>query len=253
MGRILLALISLSICIPLFSQEAEYFPSSLDELSEKRQYLGGSTDAYLVESNGHYWVEKRGDSPAHILNEYYTNKAYTALEVPVPQVRLYDTENGLVMLSQFISGVTLQAYLRDASKKKKRLVFDKIQKHFAADALLANWDVIGLTFDNIIVDKNENPWRVDNGSGLLYRAQGAPKGKLWSGTVTEIEAMLNPEVNYTASVVFSGLTRKEIKQQVKELLLREQELLNAVPEHYWEILQARLNYLKNTYFPSKEP
>jgi len=46
-----------------------------------------------------------------------------------------------------------------------------LQKDFAADALLSNWDVIGVTADNI-VGNDGKVYRVDNGGALEFRAQG---------------------------------------------------------------------------------
>jgi len=53
--------------------------------------------------------------------------------------------------------------------------------------LLANWDVVGLEYDNIgCADKKcSKAFRVDVGGALLYRALGQPKGKLFNSIPTE--------------------------------------------------------------------
>lgn len=47
---------------------------------------------------------------------------------------------------------------------------NKILDGFVADVFLANWDVIGLSKDNIIVSPQGTPIRIDNGGSLLFRA-----------------------------------------------------------------------------------
>ncbi len=228
-------------------RETSLFPPEMSSLGTSTIPLGGSTGAYRVEYNGIPFVEKAGKTIGHILNEYYTNKAYEVLGVPVPEVRLYWHDDRLYMLSTFISGITLDRFLESATPKKKSEMFKKLQEHFVADALLANWDVIGLNFDNIVIDKQNRPWRVDNGSGLMYRAQGALKGRAWSPQVTEIDTMRDEDRNYSAGTVFGSIKRAEIERQVTEILKKRQALLNVFPEDYRSIMQGRLEYLERHY------
>ena len=54
-----------------------------------------------------------------------------------------------------------------------------VNDNFVVDAWLANWDVVGLGYDNLLV-KAGRAIRVDTGAGLRYRAQGGPKGSNWN-------------------------------------------------------------------------
>lgn len=45
------------------------------------------------------------------------------------------------------------------------------------DCLFANWDVIGSQDDNILIDKNDNPWRIDNAGSFGFRAIGQKKNE----------------------------------------------------------------------------
>ncbi len=208
--------------------------------------LGGSTGAYLVTIEGERWVEKQGASARHIENEFYTNKAYRALGIKVPEVYLYDLESRPTMLSQYIPGQTLAAYMQHATRKAKNNVFKKIQKGFVADCLLGNWDVVGLNFDNIIIDEHADPWRVDNGGGLFYRAQGALK-KSWGGDVTELNTMRNPKLNYSAGTVFEGITSAEIKEQAQALLEKKEALIQVLPLSYRPVIERRLSVLASRF------
>lgn len=56
---------------------------------------------------------------------------------------------------------------------------DSLAEGADVDAMLGNWDVIGMAADNILVDKDGKPWRIDNGGSLSFRAQGGKK-KGWT-------------------------------------------------------------------------
>lgn len=64
-------------------------------------------------------------------------------------------------------------------------------EHYMTDALLANWDFIGATDDNILWGPDGQPFRVDQGGVLFYRAQGGKKD-FPADRVDEVESMLKP-------------------------------------------------------------
>lgn len=157
------------------------FPDDPENLKIVKS-LGGSTGAELVQDQGgNLWVRKRGNSPDHLREEVVTDQLYRAMGVPTPDSRLYDRPSGPVKLSRYIpGGKTLAQFVQTASKAEKAAMYAQIQKGFAADSLLANWDVLGQNLDNILIDDEGTAWRIDNGGALRYRAQGQPKGKDWN-------------------------------------------------------------------------
>jgi hypothetical protein len=54
-------------------------------------------------------------------------------------------------------------------------VAEKILDGVAADILVANWDVIGWVNDNIVVENEGTPVRIDNGGSFMFRALGSLK------------------------------------------------------------------------------
>jgi hypothetical protein len=107
------------------------------------------------------------------------------------------TNNKKAFASDIIKGKTL------AKVPLTRELANKILDGFAADVLLANWDVIGLENDNILVDEDGNPARIDNGSSFSFRAQGARKpAQLLTTNITELEAFSNPNINEQYAEVF---------------------------------------------------
>lgn len=166
------------------------FPASTSGL-EVVKSLGGSTGAKLVRdpATGKMYVYKKGNSADHVRSEAFSDAAYHAMGVPVPRLRLYEEKGGPVKLSEFIEGKTLQE-LQGSDPKAYKKAVREAQKYFAADALMGNWDVAGMSMDNILVGKDGTVYRIDNGGSLSYRAQGTAKqGLEWAAGPVELFTM----------------------------------------------------------------
>jgi hypothetical protein len=244
------------------------FPKLLTDIKVISSSIGGSTGAKLVQDKmGRRFVQKTAGqnakiTPEHLQREYATTQGYKALGSSVPDQHLYPPagskkewdaftdEASLVMLSAYIPGNTkeLNDYLNeDPDLKNARLleVQNLVQKNFVADCLLANWDVVGLNYDNIRIDVDTKKiWRVDNGSGLDYRAQGAKKDtQFFNGTIIEFETLRNPGINPSAATIFGTITDKEIIRQIDEILPRRKAFLATIPKDLKEVMDARFDYL----------
>lgn len=220
------------------------FPESLDDLEPLRK-LGGSTGAILVRNKktGGQFVMKRGNSPEHIREEFTADEIYRSLNIPVPEARLYQDAKGPVKLARFVEGTTLNDYLRTAKKAQAETVLAKLREGFSADALLGNWDVAGLALDNILVDKNGIPWRIDNGGSLRFRAQGARKtSDQWNPCATDIWTMRDTALNPSTAKIFEKLTIYDIGRQIAAI--NEAAILSIVTEDMRSLLAARLANMK---------
>jgi hypothetical protein len=220
-------------------------PASLEVV----RHLGGSTGAELVRDpeTGALYVRKRGSSPEHLRSECATDAAYRALGVKVPEFQLYETGTGPVKLSAYIPDTTsLTEVMRSGSKSEIRAVLRKLQADFPADALLANWDVVGLDFDNILIDRDKNVWRIDNGSGLLFRAQGGlkPAGALneWP---TELWSMRDPGRNESAARAFGDADWSAMAARMRHYgsTRRTEAFLNAMPEELRGTMARRMEVM----------
>lgn len=218
----------------------------IDETEEVRK-LGGSTGATLVRDTktGTLFVKKAGKSADHIREEFAADQAYRAAGIDVPRAVLYDTPSGPVKLAEFIDGQDLGTFLAKASPEDVAAVTEKIQNGFVTDALLANHDVAGLSLDNIIVDAKGTPWRIDNGGALRFRAQGLPKSSaVWNGAVAELESMRDVTINAQTARLFGDMTEATIEDQIRDLLTREQAILDALPEAARATLKERFATLR---------
>jgi 8-oxo-dGTP pyrophosphatase MutT (NUDIX family) len=229
------------------------FPADLSGLSDVKA-LGGHSGAQATlvrDPAGNLWVRKVGHAkPDQLREEAAADAAYAALGVGVPASRVYDTPAGPVKLAAYHDGTDLGDLMRRDPAAADRALAE-VRKSFVADALLANWDVAGATFDNVKVLPSGAVLRIDNGGALRFRAQGAPKGSQWGAVVHELQSLRDPNVNAQSAKVFAGLTDDDIKAQIKAALRRRKQLLAAVPADVRATLEARLDYLKTWGQPPK--
>ena len=242
---------------------------ALSELSPAKTYLGGSTGASLMtDKDGNQYVVKTGNSPEHVISESIAYDLYRAAGVPVPQTKLEITETGPVLISRFVEG----KLLRDLEGKELDSAITKINKHFAVDALLGNWDAIGSGRDNIIVGKDGVPYRIDVGGSLTFKAEGA--AKTFGGKVPEVTLLrkrsdgdeeMYQEIKYEghrdATQIFGQLSDKQVAQQILDLGKPPQERhkLHGMPDQSetpaLRILQAARTIpyaLRGQVFPSDD-
>lgn len=204
--------------------------------------LGGSTGAELVKdrATGALFVRKRGNSPEHVREEAAADAAYQALGVPVPEFRLYETPGGPVKLARHIEGTELGKLTGEA----RRAAEARLREHFATDALLGNWDVVGMGVDNVLVDRHGVPWRIDNGGALRFRAQGAMKtADQWDAYPSELWSLRDPTVNAQTAGVFGPLGASDLARQVRAIEAKAAGL--KLPESVRGTVTARLGQLRD--------
>lgn len=228
------------------------FPAQLSDLEEVRQ-LGGSTGATLVRDRqtGAQFVRKLGASAAHLLEETIADNLYRALGAPVPESKVYESGPSIggpssarpVKLARFVQGATLKQALSKATAAEKQAILGRAQQHFAADALLGNWDAAGLDLDNMLVASDGTVWRIDNGGSLRFRAQGARKtADQWDAYPTELWTLRDPAQNAQTAQLFGSLDIYGVARQIEQI--DGPKLLAAAPDDLKPILSARLENMK---------
>ncbi len=206
--------------------------------------LGGSTGAKLVKDvEGNLFVLKKGANAGHLKEEAYADDAYRSLGLDVPKSTITQTASGPVKLAEFHQGKTL-AELRQSNPAAAAKAEAEIRKGFVADALLGNWDVIGLNADNILVTAQGTVLRIDNGGSLRYRAQGAKKqASQFAPEIAELKTLRDAQINPSAARVFGSITDEEIRSQARAILARKAELLASLPAELRGTIGSRLDDL----------
>lgn len=232
----------------LFAQQPS-FPAAVSEVKAV-QTLGGSTGAQLVEAaDGTRYVMKRGNSPAHLLEEAATDAVYQAAGVNVPVFQVYQTDNGPVKLSAYVDkAISADKALAGAQAET---VKEQLQRDFVVDALLGNWDVLGMQADNVLVDSGGHVHRIDNGGGLRYRGMGDEKHERWNPHPIEIFTMRDKErqaddpdvkdAQAQAVRVFGGMKYSEVGRQMREVAQKRDAILAAAPVEVRAVLAGRLD------------
>ena len=149
--------------------------------AQNPKYLGGSTGAVQhTMPDGRQVVVKRGAHPAHIQNEYDMNRYLNALGVGVPHASLHEDKDGNpLMMTEY----------EELSRMPLSMDRSRLRQDFVPQALIANWDVLGMNMDNVLIRPDGTPTYVDVGGAGPYRAQGAPKGDAFGPRVEELESM----------------------------------------------------------------
>ena len=161
-------------------------------------------------------------------------------------------------------------------------IAEALAKGAAADMLLANWDVVGMGYDNIALHPIQGLIRIDQGSTFFYRAMGGLKSELgWApGAMSDIGTtggMLDPGMNsWYAPLALAGLGDSpagELANQVQRILdlrieaggmdafvrrsmptpLEAQQDLEPFIQFLDERLEALANRYGLEYIPSDDP
>jgi len=153
--------------------------------AQNPKYLGGSTGAVLhTMPDGRQVVVKRGAHPAHIRNEYDINRYLSRLGVGVPDASMHeDVDGNPLMMTEYEEGSRVPTDYAHVDDKAR------LREDFVPQALIANWDVLGMNMDNVLIRPDGTPTYVDVGGAGPYRAQGAPKGDAFGPQVGELESM----------------------------------------------------------------
>lgn len=146
---------------------------------------GGSQGAQWYrdpESGDRFIVKTYGGDEDRLATEILAATVYKKLGVPVPDLVRTQIDGGPAIASKEVVG---------AAPKSRITADKKLADGFMADVLTANWDVVGLDFDNVLF-KGDVPYRIDFGGSFTFRAMGDPKSY---GTPTEHETLRDRRIN----------------------------------------------------------
>lgn len=191
----------------------------------------GGTFKSKIDGQEYYIKAPRTDD--HAKNEVLGIKLYQMLGIETPDVNF-------IKISGKIGDSTFDNKLGISSKIVDNLIEDGDQlasgkikgvaEGFGADAWLANWDVVGMSYDNLKI-LNGRAIRVEAGGGLRYRARGELKSP-WSADVPEIDSLREIEQN---AKVFSGLKESQIVESVRKVVNTSDEAIRSVVESVYGI------------------
>jgi len=152
-------------------------------------------------------------------SEVLANSIYRALGINAPDSKNLYVDGKKAVAAPMISGV--QPGKLGAEDLRTS---NQVKNGFVADAFLANHDVVGTGYDNVVFDHEKNAHRIDNGGSMFFRAMGEPKAggpaPFVANDVPEIDSMRNPKIAQYAGKVFGYLTDEQLASQAKDLVAK---------------------------------
>jgi hypothetical protein len=187
---------------------------------------GGSNPGGTYEApDGSRYYVKFSKSSDHARNEVLADTLYKMAGVDTANLQLLDLGDGKLGTA---SPIMENAKQDLSSKMKSKSYLDKIREGFAADAWLANWDVAGLAYDNIVTDAGGKPVRIDPGGALLFRAMGSPKGGAFTAKAGEWDT-LRSSTSPQASKLFKDMTPEQLATSAQSVTsVSDQDIDDAV-------------------------
>lgn len=172
--------------------------------------LGSNPGAKMEAPDGKRYYVKFSKSKSRAQNELLASRLYEAAGAPVLAAQPVDLGEGkLGTATEWQEGVKL------IDRKDPEQV-RAAQANFATHAWLANWDAVGLEWDNqgMVGDKMTT---LDPGGSLIFRAQGGLKGEAFGHSVGEWDTLRDPK-NHQAASIFGAMTKQELRQSAKAVV-----------------------------------
>jgi hypothetical protein len=114
---------------------------------------------------------KIAKDPSQAYTEALANRIYQDAGFFAPSAEVFPTPDGRVGYAT----VKLDSGWKSATPSSG-VVGDSLGKGLGVDMVLANWDVVGASFDNVMINEGlRTVMRLDNGGSLLFRAMGERK------------------------------------------------------------------------------
>ncbi|MFI2380579.1 ADP-ribosyltransferase domain-containing protein, partial [Streptomyces sp. NPDC018964] len=188
------------------------------------EQLGSNPGGTYLDQHGRQFYVKLSQTGDHARNEVLAAELYRISGVDVPALQLVTHRGRPGIASPIVEGARsdLQQRLKNDSDYRKA-----VQSGFAVDAWLANWDVAGAAFDNIVSSQHNAPVRIDTGGALLFRATGDPKGNSFGPQADEWESLRDKRINPQSSWVFSGMSSRRMKDSAGRVVSVRPEQVDA--------------------------
>lgn len=170
---------------------------------------GSNPGGKFKDASGQEWYVKWPDDAEAVKSEVLAAKLYALAGLSSQDAKLV-TKGGKIAIASKWVNIKKAGSGADLAKVPGAL------EGFAVDAWLGNWDVVGLSLDNLQIGPDGKAHRVDAGGSLEYRAQGEKKP--FGAKVEEIDTLRDAKKNPKAASVFGKMTDADIAASVVKVL-----------------------------------
>lgn len=167
-------------------------------LTKRYPAQGSNPGGIYKHSDGTDYYLKRPNSRRQGYNEIMASRFYKDMDFDAVQYQWVD--NGMIA-SRWREGLPKRSD-PDALRES-----DVVQEAFIPSALLGNWDVIGLEYDNVLYnpDTMDEPVFLDFGGSFDTRAMGGEK-PYEPDNIMALDGFTDPAINRSATRVFETMT-----------------------------------------------
>ncbi len=200
-------------------------PESMDGWTKVGGQKGSNDGGFFKDPAGVEWYCKLPKTSNIAKNEVLASKLYAAAGVEVPELKHVTMGGKLGVASRVIPGL----HVDPAALKKGKV--PGANDSFAVDAWLANWDVVGLLYDNLMLDEAGHAVRVDVGGSLVFRAQGEPKGAAFGPKVGELSTLIDGK-NPQSTAVFGKISHAQVVEGIQKVEAVPDDLIRQLCDEY---------------------
>tara|TARA_R110002020_G_scaffold5979_1_gene24744 strand:- start:9196 stop:12225 length:3030 start_codon:yes stop_codon:yes gene_type:complete len=191
--------------------------------------LGSNSGGLKKDSKGNLFYVKHENSERN-KSEVFATNIYKEAGINVPDVELINYNGTLATKSKWLDNpITHTAFSN--SPPEQLLNSPDVKDGFFVDALLANYDVAGASYDNF-VESNGKIYRVDSGGTFQHRAMSKelkPNYQNWSGKyIDELSSMMDTQ--YNSGKIFSTMTDDDIKRAANNLFKLTNSKIEGITE-----------------------
>lgn len=218
-------------------------PAKLVQYARKTK--GGTPGAYYQDSEtGTKYLVKFPGSMDNARNEVLAARLYNLTGIEAPELHAITMPDGQpAMASKLLTGFREV----DADELSNNL---SMRESFAVDAWLANWDSVGLSYENTVL-VGTRAVKIDVGGSLRYRAVGGLKGTAFTDKVWELSTLRDGTTNVQATRVFAGVSDSEIEAGVRKILAVSDADITATIERFGPEDAAERMFLIRTVLARK--
>jgi hypothetical protein len=181
--------------------------SDWEKVGEQRGTRPGGV--YENPETGEWWYVKTPTSRRQLRNELVAGALYTKMGFTTPNLR---PTREWRLAAQWIDNLPDSASPAELARR------DGATDAFLPSALIANWDVVGLEYDNMLPDPDDANGVVllDFGGSFDTRAMGGPKPYA-PDEIPALEGFLDRGINPTAPRIFGDMSVREFERSKDRL------------------------------------
>lgn len=218
-------------------------PEPMDSWVQTGGQGGSNPGGKFKDANGQEWYVKWPDDADAVKSEVLAAKLYGLAGLSSQDAKLVTKGGKTAIASKWVN-------IKKAGSAAALAGVDGVLQGFAVDAWLGNWDVVGLSLDNLQIGPDGKAHRVDAGGSLEYRAQGEKKP--FGATVDEIDTLRDAAKNAKAAAVFGKMTKADIVASVAKVAAIEDSAIRAMVFEHGPGDEAAKKKLADTLIARKE-